>query len=263
MKKKILTIATLMAILFSTAGINAQKVGEQAPDFSFSDLEGKTHKLSQYKGKVVFLFIFGNKCGFCEDIGDETESKINQVYSKKGDFQALGLDTWPNSTTSTVGAFKATTGITYPLLLNAGSIEQSYSTSYDRAIVIDREGIIRHKDNTKRVSQDLDNAIAVLDGLYNTTSTETPGGSAAGFSAVYPNPSSDLATVKFVTEAAGDVRIRLYNPLGQEILHLVDGLYPSGEHETRIQVSDLPAGIYILRMEAGERSWTRKMQVSR
>jgi peroxiredoxin len=263
MKSKMLTIASIVAISFSTAGIHAQKVGETAPDFSFSDLEGKTHTLSQYKGKVVFLNIFGNKCPFCEDIGNDTEKKVNQVYSQKGDFQALGLDTWPNSTTSTVGAFKSTTGITYPLLLDAKSIEQSYATSYDRVIVIDREGIIRHKNNTLRVSQDLENAIAVIEGLYSTTSTDAPGASAEGFSAVYPNPSGDLATARFVTARAGDVKIRLYNPLGQEVLRVVNGVYPSGEHETGIPVSDLPAGLYILRMDAGERSWTRKMQVNR
>lgn len=39
----------------SLASLMAVEVGKLAPDFSLTDINGKTHKLSDYKGKVVVL----------------------------------------------------------------------------------------------------------------------------------------------------------------------------------------------------------------
>ncbi len=33
-------------------------IGQQAPDFSLKDAQGKTHKLSDYKGKIVVLYFY-------------------------------------------------------------------------------------------------------------------------------------------------------------------------------------------------------------
>ena len=35
-------------------------VGEMAPDFCLPDLDGKLHRLSDYRGKKVFLFHFAS-----------------------------------------------------------------------------------------------------------------------------------------------------------------------------------------------------------
>ncbi|MBZ0263953.1 peroxiredoxin family protein [bacterium] len=33
--------------------------GQRGPDFTLDDLDGNEHSLSDYEGKVVFLFFFG------------------------------------------------------------------------------------------------------------------------------------------------------------------------------------------------------------
>lgn len=40
------------------------KIGEAAPDFTLTDLDGKTHKLSDYKGKIIILEWFNPECPF-------------------------------------------------------------------------------------------------------------------------------------------------------------------------------------------------------
>ena len=52
---------TLKSILFLllTSALFAQEVGTQAPDFTFVTLDGSTISLSDYRGKVVYLFFFG------------------------------------------------------------------------------------------------------------------------------------------------------------------------------------------------------------
>ena len=39
----------------------AQKVGDKAPDFTYKNMDGKDVTLSSFKGKVVFLYLFGNR----------------------------------------------------------------------------------------------------------------------------------------------------------------------------------------------------------
>jgi peroxiredoxin len=45
--------------------IAAAAVGDAAPDFTLTDLDGKTHKLSDYRGRVVVLEWFSPACPFC------------------------------------------------------------------------------------------------------------------------------------------------------------------------------------------------------
>lgn len=40
-------------------------VGKAAPDFTAKDINGKTHKLSDYKGKIVVLEAFNLDCPYC------------------------------------------------------------------------------------------------------------------------------------------------------------------------------------------------------
>ncbi|UUZ79494.1 redoxin domain-containing protein [Paenibacillus sp. P26] len=42
-------------------------VGDNAPDFTLAGLDGKTHKLSDYKGKVVIVNFWGTFCEPCRN----------------------------------------------------------------------------------------------------------------------------------------------------------------------------------------------------
>jgi len=58
------TIAILAAV-FATAALAVQ-VGKPAPDFTGTDIHGKTVKLSDYKGKIVVLESYNPDCPFCQ-----------------------------------------------------------------------------------------------------------------------------------------------------------------------------------------------------
>ncbi|MFC2114956.1 T9SS type A sorting domain-containing protein [Bacteroidota bacterium] len=264
MRKKLFSIGIPVILLLLFTSANAQNVGEKAPDFSYSDLEGKMHSLSAYAGKVVFIYTFGNGCPTCKDVGDETEKRVQAVFGGRSDFQALGLDTWDNSSsTATVGSFKSITGITYPLLLKAGSFEPLYSTTYDRVLVIDQAGVLRHKNN-KSTASDLDNAIAVIESLVLPTGVNGPNdGLTMNLRYVYPNPAKDHAGIRFTMKASERVNIRIYNPLGQEVKRIVDGVFPAGEHSRDFSTADLSPGVYLISMETAGNFFSRKMQVSR
>jgi peroxiredoxin len=266
MKKRLFIVLSGAILIACGRGITAQDVGDAAPDFTYNDLNGVSYSLSQFEGKVVFIFVFGNQCPYCQESGEDTETKINQVFGERPDFQALGVDTWDwSSSVATVQYFKDYTRITYPLLLKAGSFETLYSTSYDKAVVIGKDGKIKHNTPAgTHIGDDLDNVAAVIDQLFMPTAVKNPGENVqAGLAPVFPNPADYRAVLQFSLAGREAVSIRLFNPLGQEVRQVLDEVLPAGTHRRDLEVSGLKPGIYLVRMEAGGQAWTRRMQVRR
>jgi hypothetical protein len=108
------------------------------------------------------VFTFGNTCPSCIAIGPEVEQNIHQAFKDNPDFVIVGLDTWDtSSSTASVTGFKNSTGITFPLAIKASSVAALYQTTYDRLLVIDKNGILRHKGGVV-VSNDLNNALEII-----------------------------------------------------------------------------------------------------
>ena len=59
----------------------------------------------------------------------------------------------------------------------------------------------------------------------------------------------------------GNVKLTLHDITGKQILFLADQAQAAGEHVVDFDVSGLPAGIYVVRLEAGEAVVTEKMVV--
>jgi peroxiredoxin len=62
--KKIIFAAAVLIAAWSTAARAAVSVGASAPDFSVTDIQGKTHRLADYKGKTVVLEWTNPQCPF-------------------------------------------------------------------------------------------------------------------------------------------------------------------------------------------------------
>src|SRR6266705_3429887 len=62
--KKIVSFLAVMA-LGSALVLAEAVVGKAAPAFTAKDINGKTHKLSDYKGKIVVLEEYNLDCPFC------------------------------------------------------------------------------------------------------------------------------------------------------------------------------------------------------
>jgi hypothetical protein len=85
---------------------------------------------------------------------------------------------------------------------------------------------------------------------------------------VVPNPvfskseiRYQLAVGSWQSAVGGNVRITLHDITGKQIQILVDEVQAPGEHVVHFDASGLRAGIYVLRLEAGEAITTTKMVV--
>jgi len=61
------TTFALFAALALTASAFAMEIGKPAPDFTGTDINGKTVKLSDYKGKIVVIESYNSDCPFCHN----------------------------------------------------------------------------------------------------------------------------------------------------------------------------------------------------
>jgi hypothetical protein len=76
----------------------------------------------------------------------------------------------------------------------------------------------------------------------------------------YPNPFNPSTSITFALAKAEQVKLEVYNALGQRVATLVNGKMPAGQHSIVWDARNAPSGIYFYKLEAaGAFSQTRKM----
>ncbi len=78
-----------------------------------------------------------------------------------------------------------------------------------------------------------------------------------------PNPSRGAVTVPYALPEAGPVRVSVVDLLGREVLVLVDADEAAGAHEARIPAGRLAAGVYAVRLRAGEAGRIARLTIVR
>ena len=75
----------------------------------------------------------------------------------------------------------------------------------------------------------------------------------------YPNPFNPTTAIKFDLPNAGNVKLAIYNLLGQEIQTLINGYMESGSHTVNFNAKNLNSGIYLYKLEANSITSVKKM----
>jgi len=75
----------------------------------------------------------------------------------------------------------------------------------------------------------------------------------------YPNPFNPSTVIRYSLPQASDVRLEVFNLLGQRVSLLVNDRVQSGQHTATFRSGNLSSGIYIYRLQADGFTQTRKM----
>jgi len=75
----------------------------------------------------------------------------------------------------------------------------------------------------------------------------------------YPNPFNPVTTIEFDILEFSDVKIEVYNALGQIVSTLIDAQLKAGSYKTEFNAAELSSGIYYYRMTANNNSYINKM----
>lgn len=132
------------AVLASGCQRGGALVGAPAPEFSLSDLSGRTIRLANMKGRVVFLNVWASWCEPCR----EEMPAMQTLYTRLGgpDFEMLAVSA-DQQGREVVARFVRDFGLTFPVLPDPDlDIARRYGvTGYPETFVIDRNGrIVAH-----------------------------------------------------------------------------------------------------------------------
>ena len=117
-----------------------------APDFTLTDQYGKTHRLSDYRGKIVFLNFWATWCPPCRaEMPDIQKLYEETLADPDSDLVILGV-AFPSEgqekDEAGIAAFLEENGYTYPTVMDTGATlaPQYYITAFPTTFMIDREG---------------------------------------------------------------------------------------------------------------------------
>lgn len=120
------------------------------PDFEVKDQFGTTHKISDYKGKVVLLNFWATWCGYCKQEMPDLQAAYEKYGKNNEDLVIFGVSEPktsenPNANDVSQGEiekFLDSNGYTYPVLMDTtGEIFGKFGIrSFPTTYMIDREG---------------------------------------------------------------------------------------------------------------------------
>ncbi|MFC2119855.1 T9SS type A sorting domain-containing protein [Bacteroidota bacterium] len=75
----------------------------------------------------------------------------------------------------------------------------------------------------------------------------------------YPNPFNPTTTISFTLPKSGNVALKVFNPLGEEVVTLTDEFIEAGIYTFNFNGEGLTSGMYIYQLSTSEKTQARKM----
>jgi hypothetical protein len=95
-------------------------------------------------------------------------------------------------------------------------------------------------------------------GTWTQPTNRLEGGEAIANLSIYPNPSRDLFNISFTSESVQDLRVRVLNIVGEEII-IEDLQQYIGEYTKQINLKDNAKGVYFLEIETNDGIINKKL----
>lgn len=145
-----LALSALCCGAAGEASLKPVAVGEVVPDFTLTDIDGKKHTLSEYKGKVVILEWFNPQCPYVIDQYTKNTLKTfgNQMKQAGVVYLAVnsGASGQPGSGRETNVEARERFGIRFPILLDEeGKVGRMFDARFTpQMFIIDAKGVLRY-----------------------------------------------------------------------------------------------------------------------
>ncbi len=149
------TLVTIVAVAilllaFGVVWLQSSKyepltVGKVAPDFALPDLKDRTIRLSDFRGKVVFLNFWATWCQPCKEEMPSMEV-LYKTFERDG-LVVLAVSIDRVTTKQNIPPFVNSMNLTFPVLVDSwGQTDKRYKLmGVPETYIIDQEGVLREK----------------------------------------------------------------------------------------------------------------------
>jgi len=148
MRRRLLPIALIVAVLAAVGVLQflqrSSVTGFEAPDFALEDLHGQTLRLSDFRGRIVFLNLWATWCPPCREEMPSMDALYRTLSDEGLVMLAVSQD---ENGARAVAPFAEQMKLSFPILIDAGAtLSPRYGvTGYPETFIIDREGkILEH-----------------------------------------------------------------------------------------------------------------------
>jgi thiol-disulfide isomerase/thioredoxin len=273
MKKQLLLVLVALATSLSLkAQMNNVSVGQDAPNFTVTDIHGQTHTLSNYIGKYVVIDFFAYWCGPCQTISPV----VNSFYKKYGcngyDVIVLALegDGTLAQTENYENLYGGDANFPTPSIsgLDGGgsAVHDTYGpAAYPTIILIGPDGKIKNTDiwPISGVST-FENAIIAAGGsavlVEHTCELANLNEMTISEVSVYPNPSAGNFNIEFSAETNQTASIEVFNLIGAKVWSSTSPTN-AGTNSIAISLGDVQKGSYLIKVRSGESEVIKTIQV--
>jgi len=155
-------------------------------------------------------------------------------------------------------------GIDFPVLMDVDGLvvsdhDQFGGTSpFPLDYIIDQEGKVAYHDteyDPRRMTEIMNDLLGIVSVEEDVSTTPF----SFQLEQNYPNPFNPVTTISYLLPSRSEIRLTIYNILGEEITRLFDGIQSVGLHRITWDASGVSSGIYFYRIQAGDFVQTRKM----
>ena len=163
-----LAALAILGVAFAVVWVQSSKyeplnVGKTAPDFELPDLSDQMVRLSDFRGKVVFLNFWATWCKPCREEMPSMEV-LHRTLEKEG-LVVLAVSIDRVTTKQNIPPFVKSLNLSFPILVDSwGQTDKKYKLmGVPETYIIDEEGVLREKiigprdwtllDNLKVVTQ--------------------------------------------------------------------------------------------------------------
>ncbi|MEC4669754.1 MAG: TlpA disulfide reductase family protein [Nitrospirota bacterium] len=146
----VLTAAAILALVFGIVWMQSSKyepltVGKVAPDFDLPNLEDNYVRLSDFRGKVVFLNFWATWCKPCRE--EMPSMEVLYRNFKQDGLVVLAVSIDRVTTKQEIPPFVKSLNLTFPVLIDSwGQTDKRYKLmGVPETYIIDQQGILREK----------------------------------------------------------------------------------------------------------------------
>lgn len=144
----VIILVVVAAVVFIVMGQREKfepvVAGTVAPEFELPGLDGKQHKLSEYRGKVVFLNFWATWCKPCAEEIPSMQKLHEDLGAFPFEIVAVSVD---KDGPEVIEPFLKQYGVTFPVLHDRkGRVKELYKTTgVPETFIIDQNGVIAEK----------------------------------------------------------------------------------------------------------------------
>lgn len=220
-----------------------------------SDPDGNVYILGRFREFIVFAADEENEVTLVTD-------SVNDLFIAKYDTDGNFLWAYQLESTGSQSLDQVQMGVQQPLVTQP--LDLTYSPFNDGELLLsgDFDGTLTIDEIVVSAPEDARSSFVAFFALESTVNVEMPE-VVTGFELLqnYPNPFNPTTKIEFNLSAANDVRIEIYNSVGQKVKTIANGRYSKGNHQVEFDGTGLSSGMYLYTLRTNTANETRKMML--